>query len=295
MGGPAPATSADVVVIGRANIDLTVRVPHRPAPGQAVFGSELMTTAGGKGLNQAVTVARLGGRACLVANAGDDQWGQQIRTTLTEAGVDITHFRLVPGAPTGAAIIEVTPDGENSLVVAVSPETELRSEQVQDALTRTSARVIVIQLDLPPQLASRALSASQQESIRVGNLAPHPAFDLDLMNRFDALVVNQHEAARLLDTTDADPLAAARQLRRLGPAIAVVTAGPDGAAYAHPDGSDMIPAPRVPVLDTTGAGDAFLGCLALHLARNLPLPDAVTRAVQVGAQAVQHAGAHMPT
>jgi ribokinase len=282
-------------VVGRANIDLTVRVPHRPALGEAVFGSELMTMVGGKGLNQAIAVARLGGRARLVANAGADQWGQQIRKTLIEAGVDITHFRLVPGTPTGAAIIEVTPDGENSLVVALSPGTELGSEQVEDALARTSARVIVIQLDLPPELASRALSASRQESIRVGNLAPHPAFDLDLMDRFDILVVNQHEAARLLDTADVDPLAAARQLRRLGPATAVVTAGPDGAAYAHRGGSDLIAAPRVPVLDTTGAGDAFLGCLVLHLARDAPLPDAVARAVQVGAQTVQHDGAHMQT
>lgn len=292
------AASADVIIIGRANIDLTVRVPYHPSPGahQTAFGSELVATAGGKSLNQAIAVARLDGRVSLVANAGADHWGYQLRTTLVEAGVDVGHFRLLPDVPTGAAIIQVTPDGENVIVLAISPKTELTAEQVGIAVAESAAPVVIVQLDLPPEPVVAALTESRRPMIRVGNLVPHAAMDRDLLRCLDVLVVNLHEAATMLGITGVvDPLAAAHRLRALGPPTVVVTAGADGAAYSDADRAGTVAASDVPVVDTTGAGDAFLGALALGLAAGTALPDAVARAVRVGTEATQHQGAHLPT
>lgn len=286
---------SDVVFVGRANIDLTVRIPFRPEPGHTVFGSELSATAGGKSLNQAIAVAHLGGRASLVANVGADHWGHHILATLTEADVDVTHLQLLAGVPTSAALIHVTPDGENHLVLAISPRTELTADQVQHALEHSNVDVIAVQLDLPPEPVTTVLTEPQPRALRIGNLIPHPSLDRSLMARLDILVVNHQEAAAMLGKTDITPMAAARLLRRLGPSAAIVTAGPHGAAYSHPDGSDIVDAPTTQVVDTTGAGDAFFGSLTLDLSQDTSLPDAVTRAVQVGAKAVQHEGAHLPT
>jgi ribokinase len=293
MSAETQPDPVDVVFIGRANIDLTVHIPYRPGPGQTAVGSELVPAPGGKSLNQAVAVARLGGRPCLVANVGADHWGHHLKTTLAESGVDTTYFQYLPGVRTGAAIIEITPDGENFLILAVSPATELTAEQVDHALTQIDAPVTTIQLDLPPEPLTQAVTAARSR-VLVGNLVPHPAFDRQLMARLDVLVVNQHEAATILGVENVDPLAAAQQLRQLGPAAAVVTAGPKGAAYSYRDRADTIGAATVPVVDTTGAGDAFLGCLALDLSRDIPLPDAVARAVRIGTNKVQHKGALLP-
>ncbi len=233
IAGTAPADrTVDVAFIGRANIDLTVHVPQRPGPGQTAFGSELLTAPGGKSLNQAIAVAHLGGRACLVANAGDDQWGRHLITALIEAGVNAAHFRLLSGARTGAAIIEITPDGENFLVLALSPATELTAEQVNHALTRIDAPVVTVQLDMPPEPLTTVLTR-RRSPVLIGNLVPHPGFDRRLMNRLDVFVANQSEAAMILGLADVDPLAAAEQLRQLGPSAVVVTAGQSGAAYSH--------------------------------------------------------------
>ncbi|SRR6266568_3048927 len=285
--------SLDVIFVGRANIDLTVRIPFRPAAGRTAFASELMVTAGGKSLNQAIAVSRFGGRAALVANAGADHWGDQLMRDLTEAGVDTTCFRLLPGARTGAAIIEVTPDGENFLVLALSPAAELTLSDVGQALTRINAPVVVVQLDLPPEPLSRVLAEGRPSTV-IGNLVPHPAFDRRLLSRCDVLVVNQQEAEVMLAVAEVDPLDAARQLRHLGPSAVVVTAGARGAAYGSIHGSDTVAAAAVPVVDTTGAGDAFLGSLALDLSRGVPLGNAVARAVRAGTEAVQHEGAQLP-
>lgn len=292
-GSPPSWAAVDVVVVGRANIDLTVRIPRLPRPGETVLASELATTPGGKSLNQAVAVARLGGRSSLVANVGDDQWGRYLRTALAEAGVEHTQFRLLAGVRTGAAIIEVTPDGENLLVLAVSPATELSAELVTESLGRTDAGAVVVQLDMPPEPVMGVLSDPRPWT-RIGNLVPHPAFDRAAMRRLDVFVVNQHEAGTILGRGDVAPLDAARELRRLGPSAVVVTAGPRGAAYSHGDQSGMVAAPQVPVIDTTGAGDAFLGSLALSLARSEPFPTAVMQAVHAGTEAVQHQGAQLP-
>lgn len=286
--------TVDVAFIGRANIDLTIDVPHRARPGRTTFGTSLTTSPGGKSLNQAIAAARRGGRACLIANVGADTWGHHIAAALTDAGVDTRHVTLIPDVSTGAAVIEVTPDGESYVTLALSPATELTADNIRHATATLDARAIVVQLDLPPEPVTAVLRR-RPAPIVIGNLVPHPDLDPALLQHLDVLVVNHPEAAAILHTTTDDPLAAAIALQRLGPRTVVVTAGPHGAAYTHPHGTGTVPAPTVAVIDTTGAGDAFLGSLALDLARHTPLPEAITTAVQVGSQAVVHTGAHIPT
>ncbi len=287
----ARASPADVIVVGRANVDLSVRVPFRAGPGRSVFGSELSTAPGGKGLNQAVAVARLGGHACLIANAGDDPWGQLLTGTLADAGLDVAHFRLLAGVPTGAAIIEIAPDGENFVVLAPSPRTELTSDQVTNALKAVNAPVLTVQLDMAAEPVAAALHETARSGrLRIGHLVPHPSLDHDLLQRLDVFVANQHEAAQILGDSDVDPLTAAHRLRQLGPTTVVVTSGAQGAAYSEPGGSCTVSAAVIPVVDTTGAGDAFLGSLALSLARGGRVPAAVAEAVGVGSRSCSTRG-----
>lgn len=282
----------DVIVVGRANIDLTLYVPQRANPRTTVSATAMATAPGGKALNQAVAVNRLGGRSALVTNIGDDEWGRLIRRCLDDANVETTGTHTVTGAVTGAAIVQVTPDADNAIMLAVSPDTELTAHDVTTTLTRINAPVVVTQLDLPPEAVAAAIAAPRSATL-IANLIPRPGFDRDLLTRVDLLVVNEHEAAVILDDL-LDPLAAARRLRELGPATAVVTAGPAGAAYHSRAQHGIIPAPAIAAVDTTGAGDTFLAALALALARRIPLPDAIGRAVTAGADATRHHGALLP-
>ncbi|MFG1676334.1 ribokinase [Micromonospora sp. NPDC049282] len=281
----------DAAFVGRANIDLTIHVPHRARPGRTAIGSPLTANAGGKSLNQAIAAARRGGRVALIANVGADTWAHQITATLTDARVDTRHVRLVPDATTGAAIIEVTPDGESYITLALSPATELTTDDIHRATACLTAEAVIVQLDLPPEPVTTLLS-HRRAPIILGNLVPHPDLDPRLLAELDVLVVNQHEATAILRTTARNPLDAAAALQRLGPRTVIVTAGPNGAAFAHPHGSGTLPALAVPVVDTTGAGDAFLGSLAFDLARHTPLPDALTTAIQAGSHTVGHSGSH---
>jgi ribokinase len=182
-GVVAPASS-EIVVVGRANVDLTVRVPGLPTPGRAVFSAGLVSAPGGKGLNQAITVVRLGGQAMLVASVGADRWGDELRVALAAAGVDTRGVRQVPGAATGAAIGQLTPDGEPFVTVAVPPETELSGDDVAAAFAGRSPAVVVIQLDLRPDAVRELLQGSRPEVV-IGNLVPHPGLDPGLIARLD--------------------------------------------------------------------------------------------------------------
>ncbi|MGL5811436.1 MAG: PfkB family carbohydrate kinase [Nocardioides sp.] len=288
-GQARPHRAVDVLVVGRANVDLTVRVPRPPAAGRSVVSSGLVVSPGGKSLNQAIAVSALGGSSSLVANVGADEWGRFLRSALEKGRVDVTGVRLLSGVGTGAALVHLTPDGESYVVLALSPATELTADEVHRALAGVDFSVLVTQLDLPPEAVAAVLSDRRPQPT-VGNLIPHHAVTDDQLARLDLIVMNQHEAAEFLGVGPVDALDAARRLRERGPTASVVTAGADGAAYSAPGMSGTVPADQVPVVDTTGAGDAFLAALALGIARLDPLPVAVAEAVRVGTAAVQIPG-----
>jgi ribokinase len=288
-----------VVVVGSANADLVLDIDHRPAPGETVIGSDVVTTPGGKGANQAVAAGKIGGAVAFVGCVGADDHGALLRESLSSAGVDLTDLRTVD-APTGTATIMVTPDGENSIIVAPGANRHVSPAMLEE--TRSSwgaAPVVVLQLEIP--LESVALVASGARGRVVVNAAPAARLGSEVLAAADPLVVNESEAAFLLkdagaavDLTD-DAGATARALLRLGPRSVVLTLGAAGAvvAEAHDDAADVVrvPAVRVEAVDTTGAGDSFVGALAVELAAGATLERAVHLATRVAAVAVTRRGA----
>ncbi|WP_207401193.1 ribokinase, partial [Actinomadura roseirufa] len=189
----------DVVVVGSVNADLVVGVDRRPGPGETVLGSDLVTHPGGKGANQAVAAARLGGRSALVGRIGDDAHGGLLRASLAAAGVGLAHLTAGPG-PSGVALIAVGPDGDNSIIVAPGANARLSPADVAAAReTIGAAAVVSCQLEVPlPAVEAAARAAGAAGARFVLNPSPPAPVPDALLALCDPLVVNEHEAARLL-------------------------------------------------------------------------------------------------
>ncbi|MGH3107196.1 MAG: ribokinase [Rubrobacter sp.] len=293
---------ADVFVAGSINQDFVLSVERRPAPGETVTDARLATHNGGKGANQAAAAALLGASVAFLGRVGDDGFGGPLVRGLSEKGVDTGLVQEVPGSSTGAAFITVTPDGENAITVAPGANRRLTAQDVDDASESIEgAQVLVAQMEIPPEVVLRAVEVAAGSGTRaLVNLAPPFEVPRALLEKLDPLVVNEHEAAFLLgervEGVDG-ALDAAPRLLSLGPASVVVTLGEDGAVFSGSEAAKHLPAPRVEVVDTTGAGDAFVGALSARLAEDAPLENAVAYAVRAGAAAVTEAGAQgaLPT
>jgi ribokinase len=293
---------ADVFVLGSINQDFVLKVERRPNPGETVTNAELSTHNGGKGANQAAAAARLGASVTFLGRVGDDEFGEPLVRALQEKGIDTSLVEQASGESTGAAFITVTPDGENAITVAPGANRSLTPDDAEAASEEIwDARVLVAQMEIPVETVLRAVEVAAKRGTRaLINLAPTVEVSPELLERLDALVVNEHEAAFLLgsEVEGVDGvLSAAPELLSLGPRSAVVTVGEAGAVFAEGESSRHIPAPKVDVVDTTGAGDAFVGALAVKLARDTSLEEAVAYAVRAGAAAVTKQGAQgaLPT
>ncbi len=301
-----------IVVVGSANADLVIDIDHRPAAGETILGSDLVTTPGGKGANQAVAAGLLGGDVTFVGCVGADLHGAMLRASLTGAGVDDTALTAVD-APTGTAVILVTPDGENAIIVSPSANRHVGPQAVDAALGRGEVAVVVTQLEIPLATVEHVARRAETVGARlVLNAAPATRLPAAVLAVADPLVVNEPEAQALLGTQPAEPDrgagagaapdrdAAERAvlgLLALGARSVVLTLGAGGSVHGArgPGGSPgvlrHVPARRVTAIDTTGAGDAFVGALAVQLADGVSLADAVDVATGVAAVAVSRRGA----
>lgn len=280
-----------MVVLGSANLDVVLRVDVLPRPGETVLASGREQHPGGKGLNQAVAAARAGARTALVSAVGEDEAADLLLATLDEAGVDATAVRRAAGS-SGVATIVVQASGENAIVVDPGAGGTLTAlDPAAERAVRAGA-VLVAQLEVPlgvvVEAARLALAAGRTVVV---NAAPAQPLDAAVLALVDVLVVNEHEALVLAGREEGDPVAAAQRLAAGGPTV-VVTLGASGAVVAFPDGR-VSTTPGLPAraVDTTAAGDAFVGVLAAALAAGLPVEDGVRRAVAAGALAVEVAGA----
>jgi ribokinase len=292
----------DVFVLGSINQDFVLKVERRPEPGETVTNAELSTHNGGKGANQAAAAALLGASVTFLGRVGDDEFGQPLVEALEEKGIDASLVERVPDKFTGSAFITVTPDGENAITVAPGANRSLKPEDVDAASDAIGdARVLVAQMEIPVQTVLRAVEVAAERGTRaLVNLAPTFEVPRGLLEKLDPLVVNEHEAAFLLGSEVEGvngALFAAPKLLSLGPRSAVITVGEAGAVFAGGDPAEHLSAPEVDVVDTTGAGDAFVGALATQLAREALLGEAVAYAVRAGAAAVTKEGAQgaLPT
>ncbi|MEV4544432.1 ribokinase [Micromonospora echinaurantiaca] len=289
--------TAEVVVVGSTNLDLVVTAPQLPRPGETVLGENFRTVPGGKGANQAVAAARAGAACGFVGAVGDDEFGAQLRASLVAAGVDVRGLRTVPG-PSGVALIAVDRDAENFIVVAPGANGELTDLDVDDRAAIAAADVLLLQLEVPlPTVVAAAGLARAEGTTVVLNAAPAAPLPAELLDLVDVLVVNEHEAAVVAGVFADEPPVLVDALLELVPRV-VLTLGARGAAYADRSGLRLeIPAPRIDAVDTTAAGDAFTGALAVGWAERGGAvdADAVTAilrwACAAGAACAQRPGA----
>ena len=287
----------NVVVLGSANLDIVVPVPHHPAIGETVLGSHHDRIPGGKGANQAVAAARLGARVAMVGRVGSDDAGGTLRTALQEAGVDCRYLAVDGLAPSGLALIGMDGSGDNTIIVSPGANDRVGPDDVAAAAPLlASAAVTLVQLEVPTMAVEAAVAAAVGKVV----LNPAPAFLLSaaLLERVDVLVPNRIELAQLAGSAEADDLAAVEEMARSLPVpTVVVTLGADGALLVAGGDAVLLPAPPVEVVDTTGAGDAFCGAIAEALARGVAIDEATARAVHAGSLATTRRGAQpsLPT
>jgi ribokinase len=289
--------AGSVLVVGSVNADLVVGVDRRPGAGETVLGSDLATFPGGKGANQAVAAARLGASVAFLGRVGTDSFAGYLRDNLDREGVATGQLLAVPG-PSGVALITVDPAGDNSIIVAPGANARLTAAGIEAARAAfEAARVVSAQLEVPVEAVEAAARLAAAAGARfILNLSPARDVPPALLAAADPLVVNEHEAAFLLgegrlDPERSRPAASAAALLARGPRSVVITLGADGAYVAGAGGGARVRSPRVTVVDTTGAGDAFTGALAWRLSLGDTLPEAAALAARVGAAAVTARGA----
>lgn len=270
----------DVCVVGSANLDLVASVEVLPAPGATVLATGYGEHAGGKGLNQAVAAARLGASVAFVGCIGDDDAGRMLAAVMRDEGIDVSGLRILHGAPTGRALINVDARAENSIVV-VPGANAMVDASVAGSIPAT--RVVLAQLEVPVDAVVAALRAARARATTTV-LNPAPARDLpdDLLALCDIVVPNEGEA---------DALGGTDRLHALGVTAVVTTRGSRGATVATRAETVTVSPFAVSPVDTTAAGDAFIGALCAELARGTDVAAAARTAAAAGALATTRRGA----
>jgi ribokinase len=291
-----------LVVVGSLNMDLIVRTPHLPRPGETILGRDFMTAPGGKGANQTVAAAKLGATVHMVGRVGGDDFGRALRENLRAAGADDRYVSTEDSAASGIAIIEVDDSGQNTIVVAPGANALVTRADVDAARSIiASSQALIAQLEIPLDTVEYALSTAHAANVlTILNPAPAQSLSTELLSLVDLLVPNETEAALLTGIEIKDDISAeqaARQLQERGARSVVITLGARGALALSDDKVWRIPPFRVKAIDATAAGDAFVGALATAYATQRDLDTALREASAAGALAATRLGAQpsLPT
>lgn len=285
-------TVPQVCVVGAANIDLISYVPRLPTLGETLHGTSFRMGYGGKGANQAVMAAKLGAAVTMVTKLGRDTFGAGTLENFRAWSVDTQYVTQTEEASSGVAPIFVDPAGDNAIVIVTGANDLITAGEIASAAPAMAASgAVVCQLEIPVETTVRALrTARAQQALTIVN--PAPARDdlpEELFRLSDVFCPNRGEAAlisgRGADTLD-DVAGSAELFRQWGAGSVVITLGEDGCLVAHEKGVDLLPGERVDAVDTTGAGDAFVGALAFCLARGDDLRESARLANRVAALSV---------
>jgi len=286
-----------ILVVGSINMDMVVRVPHSPKPGETVLGGDFETFPGGKGANQAVAAARMGGEVTMVGRVGNDDFGNILIQGLVEDKIKTTHVIKDSKARTGVAMISVAADGENMIVVASGANANVSVEDVSN--TRPLMRetdLLLVQLECPLETVTASIELAKAYQIPVVlNPAPAQPLPKSLLQNVDYLTPNQTELLILSGETNLN--AGIEKFRNWGLRNLIITLGANGARVISEGIDQHLPAHEITAVDTTAAGDAFNGALAVALAEGKPILEAVSYGMAAGALASTKRGAQpsLPT
>jgi ribokinase len=287
-----------ILVIGSSNTDLIVRVEEIPRPGETVLGSDLLKVQGGKGANQAVASARLGGRVRFIGSVGDDAHGAEALQGYREDGIDISDLKVCRGIPTGVALITVSDAGENAITVAPGANHQLTPEDLQRRIHSFSqAAVLLIQLEIPYETVMEAVKLASANGIPVIlNPAPSGKLPDNLLNQIHILTPNQTEAQDLtgvLPDSEDSIRECCGILHNKGIEKVILTMGSRGAYLSDPSQGafKLVRSFRVETVDTTAAGDVFNGALAVAISEGMNIMEAIRFANAAAAVSVRKMGA----
>ena len=290
----------DILVIGSMNADLVVRVPRFPGPGETISGEDLQIIPGGKGANQAVAAARQGASVAMVGRVGDDSFGPGLINNLQQNNVDTSHVQVNSESGTGTAIIVVDANGQNNIVLSPGGNGKVGPADVEN-VSFSDHKLLLLQLEIPVEAVSAATRGAKESGLRV-LLNPAPARSLpnELISLPDFLLPNETELSLLTDQPVNDLASAEKAAKALlarGAQNVIVTLGANGALIVNKGMTKHIPAFKVEVVDTTAAGDAFIGGFASALLQNKLLEEAVRYGCACGALAATKFGAQpsLPT
>jgi ribokinase len=272
-----------IAVVGSAVVDLTVFTDHFPRPGETIFGSRFDLGFGGKGANQAVAARRCGAEVAMVARVGDDLFGPATLRNFEALGIDASHVQVTAGCSTGVAPILVDSNGQNRIIVVKGANDRLTPADVDAAeAVIAGADVMILQLEVPLGTVYHAVEFARARGMRcILNPAPGQPLDLARLSHVDYLVPNESEAEQItglpVHTID-DATRCAGRIREAGIGRVIVTLGARGALLVGPGGPVHVPTVTVETIDSTGAGDAFIGSFATFLAEGCDEVEAVRRA-----------------
>ncbi len=288
--------SKKIIIVGSTNMDMVVKTSHIPAHGETVLGGSFFMNPGGKGANQAVAVARLGGEAIFIAKIGNDVFGKQSFQLFEEEGIDTRFILSDDELPSGVALITVDEAGENSIVVAPGANAALMPLDLHDALAEIAeASVVLIQLEIPLTTVQFLVQQASAKGVAVIlNPAPAAVLSEELLSHVDIITPNKTEASMLsgIEVTDMESAkVAATAIRKMGAKNVVITMGPLGALVLSNGEFTEVPSQKVETVDSTAAGDTFNGALAVYLSEGKGLVEAVRFSCEAAAVSVTRLGA----
>lgn len=272
-----------IAVVGSANVDMTTFTDQFPKPGETIFAQKFDLGFGGKGANQAVAARLCGGEVFMVARVGSDLFGPATIENFRKQGIDATHIKQVEGLSSGVAPIFVEPNGQNRILVVKGANDALKPADVDAAAeTLKTADCIVLQFEIPLETVYYTIAFARKHGIRcILNPAPAQAINLPALKDLDYFVPNEHEAEAITGISVKnldDAKRCAEKLLGSGIRRVIITLGANGSLLAGSDSSVHVPPFHVQSIDSTGAGDAFIGSFAVFLSEGLPEREAVRRA-----------------
>lgn len=289
-------TQPKICVVGAANLDLISYVPRLPRMGETLHGTRFHMGYGGKGANQAVMSAKLGGDVAMVTKLGRDIFGENTLKNFQSWGIDTRHVLFTEQAFSGVAPIAVDADGHNAIIIVTGANDLLTPDEIESARpVIAAAQILVCQLEIPVEITLAALRIARQEGVStIFNPAPaRPSLPDELYQLSDIFCPNESETELLTGlpvATVEEAETAARVLLERGAGVVILTLGERGSLLISSDEVVHVPATPVKAVDSTGAGDAFVGSLAYFLAAGKPLTEAMRRANHISAISVQASG-----